>query len=222
MTKLDVVTGFLGAGKTTFLQTYHRWLTGKGVTSCIIENEFGAAGVDGAVLRGSGAAVRDISGGCVCCTLKVTLLVLPVVLLAHYLLYKTPFGMRTIAVGQNPQAAFVAGVNVKKTQYIAVMLGGLTCGMAGAYLSISYLSMFVRDMVSGRGFIAIAAILFGRYSPFGIFAAALFFGLADAMQIALQGIVTIPNEVIQCAPYLLTILAVTVNEARTMRRSGIK
>lgn len=147
---------------------------------------------------------------------------LPVVLLAHYLLYKTPFGMRTIAVGQNPQAAFVAGVNVKKTQYIAVMLGGLTCGMAGAYLSISYLSMFVRDMVSGRGFIAIAAILFGRYSPFGIFAAALFFGLADAMQIALQGIVTIPNEVIQCAPYLLTILAVTVNEARTMRRSGIK
>lgn len=73
MTKLDVVTGFLGAGKTTFLQTYHRWLTGKGVTSCIIENEFGAAGVDGAVLRGSGAAVRDISGGCVCCTLKVTL-----------------------------------------------------------------------------------------------------------------------------------------------------
>lgn len=121
--------------------------------------------------------------------------------------------MRTIAVGQNPQAAFVAGVNVKKTQYVAVMLGGLTCGMAGAYLSISYLSMFVRDMVSGRGFIAIAAILFGRYSPFGIFAAALFFGLADAMQIALQGIVTIPNEVIQCAPYLLTILAVTVNEA---------
>lgn len=73
MTKLDVVTGFLGAGKTTFLQTYHRWLTVKGVTSCIIENEFGAAGVDGAVLRGSGAAVRDISGGCVCCTLKVTL-----------------------------------------------------------------------------------------------------------------------------------------------------
>ena len=73
MTKLDVVTGFLGAGKTTLLQTYHRWLTGKGVTSCIIENEFGAAGVDGAVLRGSGAAVRDISGGCVCCTLKVTL-----------------------------------------------------------------------------------------------------------------------------------------------------
>lgn len=73
MTKLDVVTGFLGAGKTTLLQIYHRWLTGKGVTSCIIENEFGTAGVDGAVLRGSGAAVRDISGGCVCCTLKVTL-----------------------------------------------------------------------------------------------------------------------------------------------------
>lgn len=73
MTKLDVVTGFLGAGKTTFLQAYHRWLTDMGAASCIIENEFGDAGVDGAVLRSGGAAVREISGGCVCCTLKVTL-----------------------------------------------------------------------------------------------------------------------------------------------------
>ena len=73
MTKLDVVTGFLGAGKTTFLQAYHRWLTDTGAASCIIENEFGDAGVDGAVLRSGGAAVREISGGCVCCTLKVTL-----------------------------------------------------------------------------------------------------------------------------------------------------
>lgn len=72
MTKLDVVTGFLGAGKTTFLQAYHRWLTDTGAASCIIENEFGDAGVDGAVLRSGGAAVREISGGCWsrcrCCT----------------------------------------------------------------------------------------------------------------------------------------------------------
>lgn len=150
----------------------------------------------------------------------ITLAVIPVVIGANYLLHKTPFGLRTIAVGQNPQAAYVAGVDVKKTQYLAVMLGGFTCGLAGSFLSISYLSMFVRDMVSGRGFIAIAAILFGRYSPLGIFLAALFFGLADAIQIALQGIVNIPNEIIQCAPYVLTILVVTVNEARTLRKKS--
>lgn len=147
----------------------------------------------------------------------ITLLVIPIAVIGHYLLNKTPFGIRVVAVGQNSQAAFVAGVNVQRTQYIAVMLGGLTCGLAGSFLSISYLSMFVRDMVSGRGFIAIAAILFGRYKPTGILLAALFFGLADAIQIALQGIVHIPNEIIQCAPYALTILAVTINEVRNKK-----
>lgn len=73
MTRLDVVTGFLGAGKTTFLCRYTAWLRRSGVRFCVIENEFGAAGVDGAVLEAQGAQVREISGGCVCCTLKVTL-----------------------------------------------------------------------------------------------------------------------------------------------------
>lgn len=148
----------------------------------------------------------------------ITLLLVPIVILAYYLLYKTPFGIRVIAVGENPQAAYVAGVNVQRTQYIAVMLGGLTCGLAGSFLSICYLNMFVRDMVSGRGFIAIATILFGRYKPLGILLSALFFGFSDAVQIALQGIVTIPNEIIQSAPYALTILAVTLSELRNMKR----
>lgn len=72
-TKLDVITGFLGAGKTTLLSRYTRWLKDVGQSFCVIENEFGAAGIDGALLAGQGAAVREISGGCVCCTLKVTL-----------------------------------------------------------------------------------------------------------------------------------------------------
>ena len=73
MTKLDVVTGFLGAGKTTFLCRYISWLKRTGTSFCVIENEFGAAGVDGALLEEQGAQVREISGGCVCCTLKVSL-----------------------------------------------------------------------------------------------------------------------------------------------------
>lgn len=148
----------------------------------------------------------------------ITVAAVVLTFVAHYLLYKTPFGLQTIAAGQNAHAAYVAGVNVKRTQYVAVVLGGFTCGLAGSFLSISYLNMFVRDMVSGRGFIAIAAILFGRYSPFGIFFASLFFGLADAIQIALQGTIKIPTEIVQCAPYLLTILAVTFNEIRSSRK----
>lgn len=73
MTKLDVVTGFLGAGKTTLIRAYLPWLARQGLRSCVIENEFGAAGVDGAALKAIGADVREISGGCVCCTMKVTL-----------------------------------------------------------------------------------------------------------------------------------------------------
>lgn len=73
MTRLDVVTGFLGAGKTTFIQRYGAWLREKGVSFCVVENEFGRAGVDGLILRENGVRVREISGGCVCCTMKVTL-----------------------------------------------------------------------------------------------------------------------------------------------------
>lgn len=73
MTKLNVVTGFLGAGKTTFIKNYLPWLKQQGLRSCVIENEFGVAGVDGATLNAAGASVLEISGGCVCCTMKVTL-----------------------------------------------------------------------------------------------------------------------------------------------------
>ena len=78
--------------------------------------------------------------------------------------------------------------------------------------------MFVKGMVSGRGFVAIAAILIGRYNPIGVLLASLFFGLADASQMALQGTITIPNELVQSIPYVLTILVVTVNEWRTRKR----
>lgn len=148
----------------------------------------------------------------------LTVLAVVIMLIAQYLLYQTRFGLHVIAAGQNEKAAFVMGVKVKRTQYIAVLIGGLCCGLAGSFLSISYLNMFVKNMVSGRGFIAIAAILIGRYNPVGVLLASLFFGLADASQMALQGTVSIPNELVQSIPYVLTILVVTINEWRTRRR----
>ncbi len=148
----------------------------------------------------------------------LTVLAIVIMLLAQFLLYQTRFGLHVMAAGQNEKAAFVMGVKVKKTQYLAVLTGGLCCGLAGSFLSISYLNMFVKNMVSGRGFIAIAAILIGRYNPVGVLLASLFFGLADASQMALQGTVSIPNELVQSIPYVLTILVVTINEWRTRRR----
>lgn len=148
----------------------------------------------------------------------LTLVAIILAFAASYVLFKTRFGLHVIAAGEAPQAAFVMGVKVKRTQYIAVMLGGLTCGLAGSYLSISYLSQFVRNMVAGRGFIAMAAIIFGRYHPVGVLLAALFFGFADALQMSLQGTVAIPQELVQCLPYLLTIAAVAFNEWRSKRR----
>ncbi len=151
----------------------------------------------------------------------LTILAVVIMLIAQYLLYQTRFGLHVISAGQNAKAAFVMGVKVKRTQYLSVLIGGLCCGLAGSYLSISYLNMFVKNMVSGRGFIAIAAILIGRYNPVGVMVASLFFGLADASQIALQGTVSIPNEFVQSIPYVLTILVVTVNEWRTRKLSPV-
>ena len=148
----------------------------------------------------------------------LTVLAIVIMLIAQFLLYQTRFGLHVMAAGQNEKAAFVMGVKVKKTQYLAVLIGGLCCGLAGSFLSISYLNLFVNNMVSGRGFIAIAAILIGRYNPVGVLLASLFFGLADASQLALQGTVSIPNELVQSIPYVLTILVVTINEWRTRRR----
>lgn len=150
----------------------------------------------------------------------LTILAIVIAIAANYLLLRTKFGLHVMAAGENPRAAFVMGVSVKRTQYIAVMIGGLCCGLAGAYLSISYLNMFIKDMVSGRGFIAIAAILFGRYHPLGVLAASLFFGLADAAQMSLQGTINVPNEIVQCIPYVLTIAVVAWNEWRTHRQNG--
>ena len=154
----------------------------------------------------------------------LTLAAVVITLVAHYILNKTDFGLHVLASGENSKAAYVLGINVKRVRYVSVLIGGLCCGLAGSFLSISYLGMFVKNMTSGRGFIAIATILFGRYNPYGVAFACLFFGLLDALQISLQGIINIPSEVVQSFPYVMTILFVAINEWRSQRikRSGIK
>ena len=118
----------------------------------------------------------------------ISLLALVMVLVTRYVLYRTPFGLRLRAVGENPEAADAAGVGVNRIRYIGVILSGALAGIGGAYLSIGQSSLFTRNMTAGRGFIALAALIFGKWRPVQTMLACLLFGFADALTIQLQGV----------------------------------
>jgi ABC-type uncharacterized transport system permease subunit len=126
-------------------------------------------------------------------------------------LFRTRWGLRTRAVGEHPKAADTVGIKVLRTRYVNTVLGGLVAGLAGAYISIGAVGPFGKNMTSGRGFIALAAVIFGRWSPRGAVGAALLFAFADALQTLLsfiQAPVQIPSNFLAMAPYLATIFAV--------------
>src|SRR5215210_2199189 len=108
--------------------------------------------------------------------------------LTYYALYYTPFGLRLRAVGENPEAADAAGVSVRLMRYTGVMLSGALAGIGGAYLSIGQSSLFTRNMSAGRGFIALAALIFGKWRPVQTMLACLLFGFTEAVAIQLQGV----------------------------------
>jgi len=136
----------------------------------------------------------------------------------HVLLFYTPWGLRTRAVGEHPAAADTIGVNVFLVRYVNLAWGGAIAGLAGSYLTLEAVGSFERGMTNGRGFIALAVMIFGKWTPFGAWGAALLFGLASAVQTQLQfgGQVKIPHQFIGMLPYLLTVvvLAVFVGWAR--------
>ena len=123
-----------------------------------------------------------------------------------WILFKTAWGLRLRAVGEHPQAADTMGISIPSMRLTAVLLSGVLGGMAGAYLSIGFLNQFVRAMSAGKGFIALAAMIFGKWHPVGILLATLLFGFADAVAIQMQGGAILPPTIVQALPFVLTML----------------
>lgn len=132
------------------------------------------------------------------------LFALIVVAAAWYILYKTKIGLHLRAIGDHPQAAESVGINVKRYRYGAVTLCGMLCGMGGAYLSIVQNTMFVQNMVAGRGYMALAAMIFGGWNPLGAALGCLIFAFAQSVRIQLD--IPVPDQILQMLPYLITLL----------------
>lgn len=149
--------------------------------------------------------------------------------ISWYVLYKTPFGLRLRSVGENPEAADAAGVPVERMRYAGVLLSGVLAGIGGAYLSIGQSSLFTRNMTSGRGFIALAALIFGKWRPVQTLLACLLFGFTEAISIQMQGVVKLPSgedipvQFIQMVPYILTIIVLAgfIGSSRPPQAIGI-
>ena len=139
------------------------------------------------------------------------------IIVIYWLVNKTPLGLRIRAVGENPHAAESVGIKVTRIQLIAMLISGVLAGMAGAYMSMGYVSWFARDMMAGRGFIALAAQQLGQGTVVGSMLASLAFGAADSLANNLQAL-RLPSEFVQSIPYAVTIVGLVIYSASKKRR----
>lgn len=158
-----------------------------------------------------------------------SILAFALVPICWHVLYKTPFGLRLRAVGENPAAADAAGVKVIKFRYTAVMISGILAAAGGAYLSTGQSSLFTKQMTAGRGFIALAALILAKWRPVPVLLACLFFGFTEALTITIQGMIKLPSgegipvQFIEMIPYVLTIIVLAgfIGTSRAPKALGI-
>lgn len=137
----------------------------------------------------------------------ITYLTLVLVFLIGWALFNTTWGLRTRSVGENPRAADTLGINVYRVQYTNLFMGGMLAGLAGAFLTLAAVGVFEQGMTTGRGFIALAVLIFGNWRAWGILRGALLFGFATALQGQLQQFgIDLPHQLVGMLPYLLTII----------------
>ncbi|MGE5777000.1 MAG: ABC transporter permease [Chloroflexota bacterium] len=140
----------------------------------------------------------------------IVYLMLLVVVILHIVLFYTPWGLRTRAVGEHPKAADTLGVNVYLMRYVNVILGGVIAGLGGAYFTVGAVGRFDQNMTAGKGFIGLAAMIFGKWTPIGSFLSSLLFGFADSLQVKMQILsVPIPASFLAMAPYIITMIVLT-------------
>jgi ABC-type uncharacterized transport system permease subunit len=140
----------------------------------------------------------------------------------YFLLFKTTLGLKIRAVGEYPRAADTVGVNVYGIRYGASIVCGVLCSVAGSYLSLSLLNFFTENMTAGKGFIALATVIFGKWNPFGVLAASLIFGAGEALQYRLQATgANIPYQILLMIPYFLTIAALAGFVGRSVPPASI-
>jgi len=147
----------------------------------------------------------------------IVYLMLLLVPLVHFVLFYTPWGLRTRAVGEHPRAADTVGIDVFRIRYVNVIVGGMIAGLAGAWFSLETVGSFEDLMTGGKGFIALAAMIFGNWTPFGAFAGALLFGFAEALEIKLQILdAPIPHQFLSMVPYFATMIVMAGLIGRTV------
>ena len=222
-----VAVNFLASGLTVVLGT--SWFKLGGQTPALVDGmrfsditlPFAAPAGQGDLGLLSGIYSHVLSGHSI--LVYVALACVP---LTWWVLYRTRFGLRLRAVGENPAAVDTAGVSVTGLRYAAVGITGVLCGLAGAYMSMGLSAGFLREMTSGRGYIALAALIFAKWRPWYALMACLLFGLLDAIAIRFQnidiGVLVIPVQFTQALPYILTviILAGFVGKAIPPRAGG--
>ena len=176
-------------------------LLGIGVPAYLLQRLFGTAGRSPTVEK-----LPSITSG-LNILVPAAFVLVPLV---HYLLFRTKPGLRVLAAGEHPRAAESVGVAVDRYRYACVVASGVLAGIGGAFLSIGDLSIFTTGMTNGRGFIALAAMIFGNWTPLGTLGAALLFGAAQAVQLQAQATgLPINKELIIALPYVMTLVAIT-------------
>ncbi len=135
-----------------------------------------------------------------------------IVIVSWFVFFKTKFGLRLRMVGENPSAASTVGLKVNAYKYFGVAMSGALAGLAGAYLSLAQMDLFVEEMTNGRGYIAVVIDEFGGFNPVGILLGSLFFGFFDSLQTLFQS--SLPSQLVMATPYVLTMLVIVINSAR--------